>query len=85
MYALAFSIKSDEKMKSVSTAFFMEIAFNFEMLKNDIVVLPPGDERDYKIWQGRKCLISAVELKKWVDPDKQRDLAYYYSGEKIVF
>ena len=66
------SNQSDEKMKSIANATFMEIVDNlqdrFLEIKDN---LTDYDTRKNYIWKWRTSIIRAFELRKWVDPEGQ--------------
>ena len=80
--SIEISNKSDEKMKSLCTAFFMDISFIFEQNKNKIKAMPSSKIREYLIWQNRRLVLRAVQLKDWVKLDFQEDLVKYFISGK---
>jgi len=90
---LALANKSDEKMKSVATTTFLDIADRFEQLKCLIIGIPvdnkgkivapgiwPSTGRSYYIWKCKELVRGSVELSKHVDPKFHEQLARYYMG-----
>jgi len=80
LYAWAFSIKSDKKMRSFATSEFLELAHGYEELKNIIVKRQPS--RSYDIWKCEQLMKRAKELLIWnIDREFQEQFArFYYEG-----
>jgi len=95
LIALGISLKSDEKMTTIATSDFLDIAHRFEDLKNFIVGVEvdsegkikwsgywPGTGRSHYTWKCEQLMKRAVELLKWnIAPEYQEQLArFYYNG-----
>jgi len=79
--SIGVATESDEKMIGLSTAHFLEIADNFDRIKNYIFnnCLKPSKIRSGYIWKCRGYLYQSLQLIKWVDPKEQLELIKFYN------
>ena len=88
LYAYAFSMKSDEKMKSIVNVEFLKVINMLEDARIEFIKTWkgfPGYSPELFTWKTKSCVEIAVELlkkdeiKKYIDPEYQDKLFHYFN------